>query len=463
MGKNNQQRRAAKKQQRNQKLRNHSAERESSRSTNTFDQQRARGWFERDADIAESRALIERGVALAELDAKTPLHAVAQQLLDRSARTNDPDIDPGCVLTEEAMAMVSWAWEHGWQPLDVVHLVGRKSGRLGEVASAAVREQAKRTRAYERAPRPWLSQLDALDQPLDPASSWRVTGHGTDPLNGWCVALQLMVQLRQLYEQPLIGPPPSKWPQQRTQREPWRHTRSRQSGADQDAGPHDAKMLGRIRALLAKAEATEYAAEAEAFTAKAQDLMTRHSISEALLRAEHGAKFEAGTRRVHINNPYALTKASLLNTVGQPNRVRAVWDDHAGFATIIGAPVDLEQVEMLFTSLLIQATRAMTEAGESNQAYSLRRSTRFRRSFLSGYAVRIGQRLSEANEAATAGYGAELVPVFSQQRGAIDAECDRLFPNLTSRGSGGWLNAQGWQEGTAAADQAVFPAARIGA
>ncbi|WP_420030221.1 hypothetical protein [Rhodococcus maanshanensis] len=33
-------------------------------------------------------------------------------------------------------------------------------------------------------------------------------------------------------------------------------------------------------------------------------------------------------------------------------------------ATMVGAPVDLEQVEMLFTSLLIQATRPMSKDGQ---------------------------------------------------------------------------------------------------
>ena len=32
-------------------------------------------------------------------------------------------------------------------------------------------------------------------------------------------------------------------------------------------------------------------------------------------------------------------------------------------ATLVGTPTDIDAVEMLFTSLLIQATRAMAEAG----------------------------------------------------------------------------------------------------
>ena len=46
-----------------------------------------------------------------------------------------------------------------------------------------------------------------------------------------------------------------------------------------------------------------------------------------------------------------------------PTGPRAVWNKPLGLVTVLGTPVDVDQVEMLFTSLLIQATRAMAEAG----------------------------------------------------------------------------------------------------
>jgi hypothetical protein len=47
----------------------------------------------------------------------------------------------------------------------------------------------------------------------------------------------------------------------------------------------DERILARVRALLAKAESTNYPAEAETFTAGAHALMARHSIDHALLAA----------------------------------------------------------------------------------------------------------------------------------------------------------------------------------
>ena len=51
------------------------------------------------------------------------------------------------------------------------------------------------------------------------------------------------------------------------------------------AAPVDDKLLLRVRQMLAKAESTTYEAEAEAFTAAAQQLMARPSIDEAMLSA----------------------------------------------------------------------------------------------------------------------------------------------------------------------------------
>ena len=51
------------------------------------------------------------------------------------------------------------------------------------------------------------------------------------------------------------------------------------------AGRSGSRMLDRVRALLAKAESTTFPAEAEALTGKAQELIARHSIDEALLAA----------------------------------------------------------------------------------------------------------------------------------------------------------------------------------
>jgi hypothetical protein len=111
-------------------------------------------------------------------------------------------------------------------------------------------------------------------------------------------------------------------------------------------------MLTRVRALLAKAESTEFEAEVETFTAAAQSLMARHSIDVAMLAAESGGR--PGTegpqgRRLSIDAPYEVPKLMLLNVVASANRCRSIWNKKLGFATVLGFTPDLHAVEVLFT------------------------------------------------------------------------------------------------------------------
>ena len=166
--------------------------------------------------------------------------------------------------------------------------------------------------------------------------------------------------------------------------------------------------------------------------------------------------------RIHLQAPYASEKMTLLNQVARSNRCKAIWLEQVAMGTLVGTPVDVDQVELLFTSLLIQATRAMAEAGAS-RAGSYDRSAGFRRSFLVSYAVRIGERLDESAASATAEYGQELVPVLQRQADAVDGEFERLFPHTYAMNANRRYSQRGWEAGRAAADQATFVAGRLAA
>jgi hypothetical protein len=359
------------------------------------------------------------------------------------------------------IAMVASLWEHGWQPADLLHTARRLDGRSAALMAALITGQAHRTEAFDRAPRPWLSQLRAAER--DAAAARLAVGSiptvflaaaaqvqaGSPPVDAWTTALQLASHLERLPTLPQLVDPPSAWGKSRQRRS---------TASDSDR----ARVLNKIRALLAKAEATAYAAEAEALTAKAQDLMTRHAIDEALLHAHDDEPVDVISLRVHISAPYPSEKVSLLNQVALANRCRLIWLERFAIATLVGTPVDVNQVELLFTSLLVQATRAMVEAGKSTPG-SFDRSPSFRRSFLVSYAVRIGERLTESADKATSSYGRELVPVMQRQAEAVDQEFERLFPNTYQVGSGRQYSQRGWQAGREAADRASLVAGRLAA
>jgi hypothetical protein len=146
---------------------------------------------------------------------------------------------------------------------------------------------------------------------------------------------------------------------------------------------------------------------------------------------------------------------------GEANGVRTVWYRATGIATVVGMPVDLETTELLFTSLLVQAGRAMNVAAAAGGAHA--RSAAFRRSFLRSFGWRIGERLiaarSNATTEAAETAGVDLLPVLRSRQRAVDEVYEELFPSATSRRSRAF-DAAGWAAGHRAADSADLSSRR---
>lgn len=220
------------------------------------------------------------------------------------------------------------------------------------------------------------------------------------------------------------------------------------------------KVLRQVRALLAKAESTTFPSEAEALTAKAQQLMARHAIDRALVEASAaggGGIDEPCTVHVGVGDPYAASKAALLNRIAMANRCRSVHHVGQRCSTLFGYPADLEGVELLYTSLLVQGTVAIRATG-SQRSVDGRSTTRsFRSSFWMAYAQRIGERLAAAQQsvvdAAVLEHGQALVPVLVSRLARVERARDEAFPHLTRRRARP-TNAAGWVAGSAAADRA---------
>ena len=222
--------------------------------------------------------------------------------------------------------------------------------------------------------------------------------------------------------------------------------------------PIDPKQLERVRALLAKAEATQFPEEAAAYTAKAQELMARYSIDAAMLRDAQGAAAGGAAGRViTVEDPYARAKSVLLACIAAANHSMVVWSQARREATVFGFPVDGANIELLYTSLLLQATQEMLEAGRQVDGVGRSRTRSFRSSFLVSFAYRVGERLEEATEQATAAaeavHGASLLPVLARQEEAVRTARDEAFPKLRSQRVT-TSNMGGYVAGRAAADRA---------
>src|SRR5690349_9091844 len=104
------------------------------------------------------------------------------------------------------------------------------------------------------------------------------------------------------------------------------------------------KHLARVRALLAKAESTTFEEEADALTAKAQELISKHSLESLLAGAAHEqatGRGQVGTRDLVLHAPYVSAKASLAGAVAEANRCRCIFSPAESLVTLIGAPGDL--------------------------------------------------------------------------------------------------------------------------
>jgi hypothetical protein len=210
----------------------------------------------------------------------------------------------------------------------------------------------------------------------------------------------------------------------------------------------DDRVLERVRKLLARAEhPTTPPAEAEACSVKAAALMSRYVIDRAMLDAAAPAKSTPVVRRITVDPPYAVPKAVLLDEVARAFRVCVaigrVAEGDGRRCTLVGFPADVATTELLFTSLLLQASTAMTLAGRGRPDLKA-----FRRAFLIGYATAIGARLRAVQreaeaDAGTAAPGAALglADRSVQVRAAFAAEFPRLTTMRTTVSSGGGLVA----------------------
>jgi hypothetical protein len=219
-------------------------------------------------------------------------------------------------------------------------------------------------------------------------------------------------------------------------------------------GPEHPK-LARVRALLAKAESTEFDEEAEALSAKAQELISRYALDRLVADGPARDRSDLQVRRLWLDAPYLRAKAALVSAVASANRCRAASAERWGFCVVVGAAHDLDAVDLLVTSLLVQADAAMLRHGRRSDRAGTTRTRSFRQSFLTAYATRIGHRLAAANAAAARAGEVDLLPVLRSQEVKVAAEFDRLVPHTVGRAAS-VSNGEGWAAGLAAADLAVL-------
>jgi hypothetical protein len=188
---------------------------------------------------------------------------------------------------------------------------------------------------------------------------------------------------------------------------------------DGESGPDE--QVRRVAALLAKAESTASAEEAEAYLAKAALVAQRHSVDMAVAAMGPDARPDGPTHRMlTIGEPRrALNKllVSLLVATARAWSVRVDIGHGSTYVLVYGMPADLDRVEAVFAT----ASAMMIGRAHQHVRSSQWRGTTYRppeggparpvtaavarNAFCLGFIHRLGRNLDEAARLARSGAG----------------------------------------------------------
>lgn len=195
----------------------------------------------------------------------------------------------------------------------------------------------------------------------------------------------------------------------------------------------DATLI-KVRKLLTLAEnPAATPAEAEAFTAKATQLMADYGIDRALLAHATHERRVVEDRMIHFEAPYVRDKCALAAAIANQSRCKAVMIQRGSDVSlhVFGTETDLLCVEILLTSLLLQGTRELSRTpipwGEHCAAY--------RRSWWAGFSAAIARRLAIAERQTVravddAASGMSVALVLADQSHEAESAMNAAYPRL---------------------------------
>lgn len=221
-----------------------------------------------------------------------------------------------------------------------------------------------------------------------------------------------------------------------------------------------AKKLERIRSLLAKAEATEYEHEREAFMKAATDQMAKYGVEQAMLDATKKVREKPSNRRVVIEDGQYIDRRSDLASwlTAAMNLKGAIWTEQrrrgkARILHVFGYESDLDRFDMLYTSLSLQMASGLTRVkppqGEHPRA--------FRNAWMLGFISKVTAMVKErekqaVQEAETKTTGTEVV--LRDRRMVVEEEFTAAYPKLGKAKKRYMSSAAGFERGQVAGARA---------
>ncbi|MBK5305927.1 MAG: DUF2786 domain-containing protein [Frankiaceae bacterium] len=168
------------------------------------------------------------------------------------------------------------------------------------------------------------------------------------------------------------------------------------------------RLVDRVGKLLAQAEGTDNEHEAAAFVERAQQLATEHAVDLELARARQRDRQHRGGGEPLVQERLAVGERGrrgnrhrvlLYTAVAFPNDVMVNVAHDSSYVLGFGHRADLDVVERLWTSLVVQmaaAAQRRMDQGEHRAAGISGLSWRL--SFYDGFIEAVGERLQRARE-----------------------------------------------------------------
>lgn len=220
-------------------------------------------------------------------------------------------------------------------------------------------------------------------------------------------------------------------------------------------------LISRVRKLLAMAEGTSNANEADAFSRKAAELIAAHRIDPERLR--ESVNDELGVLQLHLGRgAYVRGRLALLQAVGDAHGCRTVFEihDRGTVAFVAGFRPDLDTVELLYNSLHTQASSRMAAERRATPAAT----QQWRRSFMFGYADQIKRMLrTTADEAAQNVHpSSAALPALRARSKRVDEYSRQQFGRVVAARRPKAATPTGWAAGQQAASRADIGRTRLG-
>jgi len=162
--------------------------------------------------------------------------------------------------------------------------------------------------------------------------------------------------------------------------------------------------LEQIQKLLDKAQATDFEAEAEALTARATALMAQYSIDAAMLGARAKVSFTPTKTVMNITGAYAAANQYMAARIAEAFGASCVFTNavndegiYVDVVEVYGFESDIDMIRMLYTSVNLQCANLVKDL----KGWSAGETRVIRRSFIYGFAQRVGERLKAQRATAT--------------------------------------------------------------